>query len=99
MTNGIRRGGKIIDVVDVETPAWERESTGLWMDIPKAILDLMNAHEINPAEAIHAAQHAFLNRFALASDLGTECKPPEQEYKARESRRKRPARYAHLNDI
>lgn len=80
----------------METPPWERESTGLWIDVPKPTLDLMRAYGIHPAEAIHAAEHAFLNRFALASDIGTECKPAEKEYKSTPTQRKRPARYVVL---
>lgn len=64
----------------------------MWMDVPKPTLDLMKDSGINPAEAIHAAEHAFLNRFALATDLKTECKVAEKEYKAKASKRKRPAR-------
>ncbi|KAH9854069.1 DEAD/H helicase [Lenzites betulinus] len=82
----------IIDAVDLDTPPWQRETTGMWLDVPKPALDLMRASGVNPAEAIHSAQHAFLNRFALALDLKTECKPPEKEYKAAPSQRKRPAR-------
>jgi DEAD/DEAH box helicase domain-containing protein len=33
----------------------------------------------------------------MAADLKTECKAPEKEYKATESRRKRPARYVPCN--
>lgn len=66
---------------------------GMWLDVPKPVLELMRDSGLNPAEAIHAAQHAFLNRFALAADLRTECKVPEKEYKATASQRKRPARY------
>ncbi|KAI0831138.1 DEAD/H helicase [Trametes gibbosa] len=86
------RNKAIIDAVDLDTPPWQRETTGMWIDVPKPTLDLMRASGMNPAEAIHSAQHAFLNRFALAADLKTECKPPEKEYKAVPSQRKRPAR-------
>ncbi|EJF65709.1 P-loop containing nucleoside triphosphate hydrolase protein [Dichomitus squalens LYAD-421 SS1] len=86
------RNKAIIDAVDLDTPAWQRETTGLWLDVPKPVLQMMYDHGINPAEAIHAACHAFLNRFALAADLRTECKVPEKEYKASASQRKRPAR-------
>ena len=68
---------------------------GLWLDVPKSVLDLMRDAGMNAAEAIHAAQHAFLNRFALAADLRTECKVPEKEYKVTASQRKRPARFVH----
>ncbi|KAI0374726.1 DEAD/H helicase [Pilatotrama ljubarskyi] len=86
------RNKAIIDAVDLDTPPWRRETTGMWLDVPKSALDLMRACGMNPAEAIHSAQHAFLNRFALAIDLKTECKVPEKEYKAAASQRKRPAR-------
>ncbi|KAI8998791.1 DEAD/H helicase [Trametes punicea] len=86
------RNKAIIDAVDLDTPPWQRETTGMWLDVPKSALDLMRAAGMNPAEAIHSAQHAFLNRFALAVDLKTECKVPEKEYKAAASQRKRPAR-------
>ncbi|KAI1787885.1 P-loop containing nucleoside triphosphate hydrolase protein [Ganoderma leucocontextum] len=86
------RNKAIIDAVDLDTPPWQRETTGLWFDVPKPVLNMMRDHGMNPAEAIHAACHAFLNRFALAADLRTECKVPEKEYKAVASQRKRPAR-------
>ncbi|CDO70744.1 hypothetical protein BN946_scf184798.g59 [Trametes cinnabarina] len=87
------RNKAIIDAVDLDTPPWQRETTGMWLDVPKSALELMRASGMNPAEAIHSAQHAFLNRFALAMDLKTECKVPEKEYKASASQRKRPARH------
>ncbi|RDB21503.1 ATP-dependent helicase hrq1 [Hypsizygus marmoreus] len=86
------RNNKILDTVDLDTPVWEHETIGLWMDIPKYLLDLLREKGIKPAEAIHAAEHAFLNRFPMAQDLRTECKAAEKEYKVSESKRKRPAR-------
>lgn len=86
------RNKTIIETVALDTPPWERETTGFWLDVPKVILELMQHVGINPAEAIHAAEHAFMNRFALAADLGTECKVAEKEYRASPSQRKRPAR-------
>jgi hypothetical protein len=69
------RNKQVLDAVDLDTAPWERETTGAWVDIPKTTLDVLRRKGINAAEAIHAAQHAFLNRFAMASDLKTECKP------------------------
>ncbi|KAF9456135.1 P-loop containing nucleoside triphosphate hydrolase protein [Collybia nuda] len=86
------RNKTILDAVDLDTPSWIRVTTGLWIDIPASVLSLFKAKGINPAEAIHAAQHAFLNRFSLAQDVGTECKAAEKEYKTSQSNRKRPAR-------
>ena len=87
------RNNKILDAVDLDTPAWERDTTGMWVDVPPSILSLFEDKGIHPAEAIHAAQHAFLNRFPLAEDVRTECKAAEKEYKKEDSGRKRPARY------
>ncbi|KAI0811238.1 P-loop containing nucleoside triphosphate hydrolase protein [Irpex lacteus] len=86
------RNKKIIDAVDVDTPPYQRESTGFWLDLPPPILQMMIDRGIHPAEAIHAAEHAFLNQFALGADLGTECKAAEKEYKTTSTARKRPAR-------
>ncbi|KAG5651282.1 hypothetical protein H0H81_009225 [Sphagnurus paluster] len=86
------RNKVILDQVDMETSSWERDTTGLWMDIPKSLLGLFRRKGINPAEAIHAAEHAFLKQFSMAQDLRTECKAPEKEYKQAESKRNRPAR-------
>ncbi|KAI6129159.1 P-loop containing nucleoside triphosphate hydrolase protein [Pisolithus thermaeus] len=82
----------ILDVVDVDTPPWERQGTGLWLDVPQNTLGLLRSKGISPAAAIHSACHAWMNGFALAADLRTECKAAEKELKAAESRRKRPAR-------
>lgn len=64
----------------------------MWIDVPRPTLELMRNTGINAAEAIHAAEHAIMNRFALAADLKTECKVAEKEYKVAVSQRKRPAR-------
>lgn len=76
----------------MDTPSWERDTTGFWLDVPTPILELLRSLQINVAEAIHAAEHAFLNQFPLAEDVKTECKAAEKEYKVTESSRKRPAR-------
>ncbi|KIY43668.1 P-loop containing nucleoside triphosphate hydrolase protein [Fistulina hepatica ATCC 64428] len=86
------RGGVILDVVDVYTPPWECETTGMWIDLSNELLQLLRDRNIDPAEAIHSAQHAFMNRFPLAQDVKTECKAPEKEYMLKDSERKRPAR-------
>ena len=82
----------ILDAVEVDTPAWERDTTGFWLDVPKKTLSLLRSLQVNVAEAIHAAQHAFLIQFPLSEDVKTECKAAEKEYKVTESTRKRPAR-------
>ncbi|KAG8858046.1 hypothetical protein FRB91_010520 [Serendipita sp. 411] len=86
------RQGKILDAVDLESPPFERDTTGFWFDVPKENLKLMKQKGMNPAEAIHAACHAILNRFDLGHHLRTECKIPQREYQSKPSQRKRPAR-------
>ncbi|KAF8323509.1 P-loop containing nucleoside triphosphate hydrolase protein [Cantharellus anzutake] len=91
------RHNVILDTVQLETPPFERESTGMWVDIPKHCVDLLFRKGRNPAEGIHSAQHAVLSLTPLYSmstkgDVKTECKSPEKENSVRESKRKRPAR-------
>ncbi|KAL1758264.1 hypothetical protein FB107DRAFT_207459 [Schizophyllum commune] len=86
------RNGSILDTVDVDSEPWLRDSTGFWVDLSQRVLDVLRSKNILVAEAIHSAQHAFLNRFALAQEVRTECKAPEKEYMSRETSRKRPAR-------
>ncbi|KZV84071.1 hypothetical protein EXIGLDRAFT_727691, partial [Exidia glandulosa HHB12029] len=86
------RNGQILESVSLETPPFDRETTGFWLDVPKNILGLMNEKNIHPAEAIHSASHALMNRFPMAQDLKTECKVAVKEYRPVETNRKRPAR-------
>ncbi|THH10272.1 hypothetical protein EW145_g1433 [Phellinidium pouzarii] len=86
------RNNVILDTVDLEMPPFERRTTGFWVDIPKATLDILHRKAINAAEAIHSAEHALLNRFPMAADVKTECKVPVKEYIAADTKRKRPAR-------
>ncbi|KAL1746966.1 P-loop containing nucleoside triphosphate hydrolase protein [Schizophyllum fasciatum] len=86
------RNNSILDTVDVDSEPWLRDSTGFWVDLSQRVLDVLRSKNIMVAEAIHSAQHAFLNRFALAQEVRTECKAPEKEYMAKETSRKRPAR-------
>jgi DEAD/DEAH box helicase domain-containing protein len=90
------RNQRIIDTVDLDTPTWERETTGFWIDLPTSLLDLMRVKNIDAAEAIHSAEHALLNRFGLPDDVKTECKAGEKEYSVTPSQRKRPARSVDL---
>ncbi|KAF8522099.1 DEAD/H helicase [Hysterangium stoloniferum] len=86
------RGSTILDVIDLETLPFIRETTGTWIDVPKGIIRRMRTKGFNPAEGIHAAQHAILNRFSMAEDLRTECKVSQKEYAIHPTSRKRPAR-------
>ncbi|KAG7452861.1 P-loop containing nucleoside triphosphate hydrolase protein [Guyanagaster necrorhizus] len=89
----VLKDSKIKDVVDLDNDPWEQETMGMWLDVPKQIPGWLSNKGIKPAAAIHAAEHAFLNRFALAQDVKTECKAEEKEIMIKkESQRKRPAR-------
>lgn len=90
-----------MDAVDLETPPYERESTGMWVDIPKSIIQMFYEKGRNPAEGIHSAQHAVLSLTPLYSmstsgDIKTECKVAAKEEMVTESNRKRPGRYVKL---
>ncbi|KAH6918791.1 DEAD/H helicase [Coprinopsis sp. MPI-PUGE-AT-0042] len=86
------RNKQILDAVEIDTPPWERDTNGFWLDVPAPVLALLRTLRIHTAEAIHSASHAFLNQFPLAEDVKTECKAAEKEYRVTESTRKRPAR-------
>lgn len=81
----------ILDTVDLPTPPWERETTGFWIDLPTSVLDALRLSNIDSAEAIHAAEHAFLNQFPLSEDLKTDCRVVQEDNK--DSRIKRYPRY------
>lgn len=88
---------RILDAVEVDTPPLVVYSKGMWLDIPKSVLDMLKSREINTAGAIHAAQHAILSLMpnfvvSMPGDVRTECKAPEKEFTKRETSRKRPAR-------
>ncbi|KAG9018344.1 hypothetical protein FRB93_000047 [Tulasnella sp. JGI-2019a] len=91
------RNGSILDTVDLDTPPFERQTNGMWIDVPNPVLDLIKRKGLHLAEAIHAAAHAVLNLaplFATASsgDVKTECKVAQKEYASKPTTRKRPAR-------
>ena len=86
------RDGRILDAVFVDMPPYERTTAGLWIDVSKEALELMKMLGLSLAAAIHSAQHAVLNCFALSADLRTECKPDEKERMKTPTTRTRPAR-------
>ena len=91
------RNNVILEAVDLETPPFEQDSMGMWVDIPKPVLELLFRKGRNPAEGIHSAQHAVLSLTPLYSmsstgDIRTDCKAPEKEFRVTDSKRKRPGR-------
>ena len=88
---------RILDAVEVENPPIEILSKGMWLDVPKSALELLNSRRLNIAGAIHAAEHAVLSLMpqfvvSMPGDVRTECKNATKELAKKETSRKRPAR-------
>lgn len=81
-----------MDAVELTTPSWEREATGFWIDLSSQILRLLWEKQIDGAAAIHAAEHAFLNQFALSQDVRTDCRVVKEEYQDSNAPATRPPR-------
>lgn len=91
------RKNNILDTVDVYSPAFVRKSHGLWLDVPRAALEILLLKGFHVAGSIHAAEHALLSLtpvVAMSSegDIKTECKQPEKELSTKATSRKRPPR-------
>ncbi len=88
---------RILDAVQVDNPPIEILSKGMWLDVPKSALELLNSRRLNVAGAIHAAEHAILSLMpqfvvSMPGDVRTECKNALKEFAKKETSRKRPAR-------
>ncbi|KAL4956353.1 hypothetical protein BDW69DRAFT_192483 [Aspergillus filifer] len=80
----IDKRGRILDAVPVDNPPITLFTKGLWLDVPKVALDILESHRLNIAAAIHAAEHAVLSllpSFVVSSpgDVRTECKVAKKE--------------------
>ncbi|TVY35820.1 ATP-dependent helicase [Lachnellula occidentalis] len=88
---------RILDAVQVDNPPIIRFSKGMWLDLPKQALEIMQERRLNVAGAIHAAEHAILSLMpnfviSMPGDVRTECKVGLKEFAQKETARKRPAR-------
>ncbi len=88
---------RILDAVQVDNPPIEIFSKGMWLDVPKHALQILNSRRLNVAGAIHAAEHAVLSLMpnfvvSMPGDVRTECKNAIKEFAKKETSRKRPAR-------
>ncbi|TVY81441.1 ATP-dependent helicase HRQ1 [Lachnellula suecica] len=88
---------RILDAVQVDNPPIIRFSKGMWLDVPKQALDILQDRHLNIAGAIHAAEHAVLSLMpnfvvSMPGDVRTECKVAQKEFAQKETARKRPAR-------
>ncbi|RCI13960.1 hypothetical protein L249_8119 [Ophiocordyceps polyrhachis-furcata BCC 54312] len=93
----VDKSGRVLDAVEVDNPPIVRYSKGMWLDVPKRALEILQARKLNAAAAIHAAEHAVMSllpTFVISApgDVRTECKVALKEFARAESQRKRPAR-------
>ena len=88
---------RILDAVEVENPPIIIHSKGMWLDVPKFALEILNSRRLNIAGAIHAAEHAIISLMpqfviSMPGDVRTECKNALKEFASKPTSRKRPAR-------
>ncbi|KAL4903606.1 hypothetical protein BDW74DRAFT_155830 [Aspergillus multicolor] len=80
----IDKRGRILDAVAVDNPPITLTTKGMWLDVPKSALQILESRRLNIAAAIHAAEHAILSllpSFVISSpgDVRTECKVAKKE--------------------
>ncbi|KKK26477.1 hypothetical protein ARAM_000272 [Aspergillus rambellii] len=80
----VDKRGRILDAVAVDNPPIELFTKGMWLDVPKRALAILESRRLNIAAAIHAAEHAVLSllpSFVISSpgDVRTECKVAKKE--------------------
>lgn len=80
----IDKKGRVLDAVQVDNPPIDRFSKGMWLDVPKKAMDILESRYLNIAAAIHAAEHAVLSllpTFVISQpgDVRTECKVAKKE--------------------
>ncbi|TQS31813.1 hypothetical protein Golomagni_07893, partial [Golovinomyces magnicellulatus] len=89
--------GRVLDAVHVDNPPIIRYSKGMWIDVPRLALQILQSRQLNVAAAIHAAEHCVMSLLptfviSLPEDVRTECKVALKEFAKKETQRKRPAR-------
>ncbi|KAJ0413165.1 hypothetical protein BJY00DRAFT_297323 [Aspergillus carlsbadensis] len=80
----IDKRGRVLDAVAVDNPPIDLFTKGMWLDVPKRALEILESRRLNVAAAIHAAEHAVLSllpSFVISSpgDVRTECKVAKKE--------------------
>ncbi|KAI6780429.1 putative ATP-dependent helicase-like protein [Emericellopsis cladophorae] len=93
----VDKQNRVLDAVHVDNPPVIRFSKGMWVDIPKVALEILQERRLHSAAAIHAAEHAIMSLvpnfvISMPSDVRTECKFGVKEFAQKDSQRKRPAR-------
>lgn len=57
----VSRSMEILEAVEVNNPPVVFKSKGFWMEVPNKAIEAIKQKSLNPAGAIHAAQHAIMN--------------------------------------
>lgn len=91
------RIGRILDAVCVDNRPVVRSAKGFWLDVPEETLEILKSRGLNPAAAVHSAEHAILSLMPTVvttapGDVRTECKAAKKEFAKKETQRKRPGR-------
>lgn len=93
----VDKKNRVLDAVHVDNPPVVRYSKGMWIDLPKRALEILESRRLHVAGAIHAAEHAMMSMIpnfvlSMPGDVRTECKNSLKEFARQQSSRKRPAR-------
>ncbi|VTT77958.1 unnamed protein product [Fusarium fujikuroi] len=93
----VDKKNRVLDAVHVDNPPVIRFSKGMWLDVPKKAMRILQERRLHIAAAIHAAEHAIMSLLpafviSMPGDVRTECKTAVKEFAKQESQRKRPAR-------
>lgn len=71
----VSRNMEILEAVEVKNPPVVFKSKGFWMEVPIKAIEAIKAKYLNPAGAIHAAQHAIMNILPLYITNGASSRP------------------------
>ncbi|KAH7137114.1 hypothetical protein B0J13DRAFT_448863 [Dactylonectria estremocensis] len=93
----VDKKGRVLDAVQVDNPPVIRFSKGMWLDVPKKAIQILQDKRLHVAAGIHAAEHAIMSLLptfviSMPGDVRTECKVASKEFAKQETNRKRPAR-------
>lgn len=93
----VDRRNRVLDAVHVDNPPVLRYSKGMWIDLPKRALEILDSRRLHIAGAIHAAEHSLMSMIpnfvlSMPGDVRTECKNSLKEFARQTTNRKRPAR-------
>lgn len=86
--------GRILEAIPVDNPPVIRYAKGVWLDVPKAALELLRAHKLDPVDAIHATQHILMKMVPTLvatppGDIKATCAVAKKEHAREGTTRKR----------